>query len=189
MTRDNHTRFIILGFLSHEPMTGYDIKKRITENIGHFWDLSFGQIYPALRDLERDGLVTMVVERNEGGPDRKIYTITDGGRAELKRWLVRPVKREILRYEVLLKLFFGAGGEPENILCHVEGFRERNVTDLRKMLELEKELRDIPDLEKDHLYYLLTVLMGKKVFEAHIEWSDEVIDILKQRNRPGGPEV
>ena len=57
MAREKKIDMVILGLLSHEDLTGYDIKKRIDGAISFFWKGSFGNIYPALNDMEKQGLV------------------------------------------------------------------------------------------------------------------------------------
>ena len=57
MARQSQTSTAVLGVLSIEPATGYEIRQAITEILGHFWHESFGQIYPCLGALEKDGLV------------------------------------------------------------------------------------------------------------------------------------
>ena len=57
MPKENTARYILLGLLSHQPLSGYDIKKRVDLSIQPFWPVGFGQIYPTLAQLEREGLV------------------------------------------------------------------------------------------------------------------------------------
>ena len=51
MAKERKIDMVILGLLSHEDLTGYDIKKRIDGAISFFWKGSFGNIYPALKDI------------------------------------------------------------------------------------------------------------------------------------------
>jgi DNA-binding PadR family transcriptional regulator len=51
----NQTELAILGGLSIEPMTGYALRENIRNVLGHFWSESYGQIYPTLTELERNG--------------------------------------------------------------------------------------------------------------------------------------
>ena len=60
MARINKTQYAILGFLSFEPMSGYDIQKLAKESIGYFWQEGYGQIYPVLKKLLAHGLVSHV---------------------------------------------------------------------------------------------------------------------------------
>ena len=53
MSRKSQTELAVLGALAVEPATGYGVRQAITQTLGHFWQESFGQIYPCLADLER----------------------------------------------------------------------------------------------------------------------------------------
>jgi PadR family transcriptional regulator, regulatory protein AphA len=107
MSRDNKSRYAILGLLSLGPMSGYDIKKTIEASLSNFWSESYGQIYPILKSLVADGLATVSVETQTGKPNRYVYALTRAGQDELERWLHRPAEYEVGRNELLLKLFFG----------------------------------------------------------------------------------
>ena len=91
MAKDRKIDMVILGLLSHESLTGYDIKKRIDGAIRFFWKGSYGSIYPALAAMETEGLVTRVAETDSdvgsGGREKTAYAVTDNGRQVLLRWL------------------------------------------------------------------------------------------------------
>ena len=55
MAKDRKIDVVILGLLSHENLTGYDIKKRLDGAVGYFWKGSFGNIYPSLAAMEKEG--------------------------------------------------------------------------------------------------------------------------------------
>jgi Transcriptional regulator PadR-like family len=57
MAKASQTETAVLGALSVMPMTGYAIREAIRDVLGHFWSESFGQIYPTLAELERQGYV------------------------------------------------------------------------------------------------------------------------------------
>ena len=52
----------VLGLLKEQPLHGYELKKRLGETLGFLWGVSYGSLYPALRRLERDGAIEIVVE-------------------------------------------------------------------------------------------------------------------------------
>lgn len=58
MANVNKTRFAILGILNNMPGSGYDIKKNCDTGIAYFWNENFGHIYPVLKQMERDGVIT-----------------------------------------------------------------------------------------------------------------------------------
>ncbi|MGE5549529.1 MAG: PadR family transcriptional regulator [Bacteroidota bacterium] len=177
--KDNQTIYAILGLLHHEPLSGYDIRKRIENSIGYFWDAGYGQIYPSLRKMTVAGLVTSETERNEGRPDKKIYSLTEKGRIELRKWLEEPATREHVRYEILLKLFFGSLIPAARNLETVENFRARYAEKLARLEEYGRNLRRVLGEDQDHLYYYLTVLFGQHVYRAYLDWADQAGDLLK----------
>jgi len=86
MARERKIDMVILGLLSHEDLTGYDMKKRIDGAISFFWKGSFGNIYPALKDMENQALITKS-DTSMGGREKTTYHITENGRNLLKDWL------------------------------------------------------------------------------------------------------
>ncbi|MDA4124553.1 MAG: PadR family transcriptional regulator [Thaumarchaeota archaeon] len=74
-------RVYILTALSRSPMTGYDIMQRIEEKTEGVWRPGPGTIYPLLKSLVREKLVTH--SQRSKKTSRIAYTITDAGRGEL----------------------------------------------------------------------------------------------------------
>lgn len=179
MANEKKTERVILGLLSHESMTGYEIKKRLDTSLSFFWGASFGSIYPALNGLERDKLVTKE-ETTENGRDKIIYTITDQGRECLAKWLEVPVVKDEVRYETLLKLFFGAGLGPGGARQHIENFEAKIRMGLPLLEGFVQELDGIRELEKDHTYYMITAMFGVKTYQAYLEWCEEAKEILNE---------
>lgn len=79
-------KYVILGYLSWKPMTGYDIKKIIADSETLPWSASNNQIYHALVQLHDDGWVSRNIEGQIGAPDRHVYTITKTGGEALRDW-------------------------------------------------------------------------------------------------------
>ena len=80
-------KYVILGYLSWQPMTGYDVKKIIADSETLPWSANNNQIYRALVQLHNDEWVTKTIEDQIGAPDRHVYTITDGGIQALRKWV------------------------------------------------------------------------------------------------------
>lgn len=177
MANDKKMDQVILGLLSHESLTGYEIKKRIDTMLKYFWSGSYGSIYPTLSALVTDGFVTKN-ETVENGRDKIIYTITDAGRYHLKEWLAIPVAKDELRYETLLKLFFGSVAGTKISLEHIENFEEKIKNELTILRGAVMALEGILQ-EDDHKYYFLTALFGVKSYEAYLDWCEEAKKILK----------
>lgn len=76
---------IILGALVDGPLHGYAIVKRLHKHSDGLLKLGEGQLYPALHKLEKANMVVAHWDQQEGKPSRRVYSLTDGGREELKR--------------------------------------------------------------------------------------------------------
>lgn len=96
---------VILGLLSREDLSGYDIKLEVDESTRFFWAASYGQIYPELKRLEEEGLIEGTDDPH-GARARRVYRITGAGRSALASWIVDSGSTVELRHEGLLKLFF-----------------------------------------------------------------------------------
>ena len=77
-----NVRTICLAILAHGEATGYDLKKSWQEGpFAYLGGASYGSIYPALAKLQQDGLITSREVIQHGKPVRRVYSLTDAGRA------------------------------------------------------------------------------------------------------------
>ena len=97
-------RYAILGLLSRQPLTGYDLKKLFAEAETLYWTGNNNQIYRTLVELHKAHLVTQVVHPQEDAPARKVYTITAAGQAALHAWLQTPPELPQVRNPFMLQL-------------------------------------------------------------------------------------
>jgi PadR family transcriptional regulator, regulatory protein AphA len=183
--REVKSKYAILGMLSIAPMSGYDIKKKVETSISNFWTESYGQIYPVLRNLIAQKLVTKTVESEAGKPDRHVYSLTARGRKELRRWLHEGFAPKIQRNEFLLKLFFGEEITTKANIAHVEQFRELQRGLLQKYGAVEKEIaREYAD-NSNAPYWLMTVRYGQHVSRALLQWCDKTLAELNRMAESG----
>jgi PadR family transcriptional regulator AphA len=114
----------LLGLLAARPRSGYDLKQAVDRTIRHFWAASYGQIYPELKRLEAAGWIAGAEDGTRG---RRVYEVTDAGRAALTGWLHGRETRIELRDESLLRLFFADALPVEEALgllaARLEGYR------------------------------------------------------------------
>ena len=179
MAKEKKIDMVILGLLSHEDLTGYDIKKRIDGAVSFFWKGSFGNIYPALKDMESAGFIEKT-DSSVGGRERIVYHISKSGKEQLVNWLNEEQAANELRYETLLKLFFGAASGRKTAIRNIEAF-ERQIEDDLKILKLQANIlkRDIDD--EDHLYYYLTASFGIDTYEAYLKWCTKAKRLLEKQ--------
>jgi PadR family transcriptional regulator AphA len=178
MAKENRSKYAVLGMLATGPMSGYDIKQTIETSIGHFWNESYGQIYPILKHLTEEGLATRTHVAQANRPDRYVYTLTEQGHAELRAWLETPVERPPERIEILLRLVFGQQVPVEVHIRQLERYRETYLQDweiIRGALEhYEKQDATRPEVA----YWKIAVEYGRLNCEAMLRWCEESLAVL-----------
>jgi DNA-binding PadR family transcriptional regulator len=112
--------FFILGLLAQKPMSGYDIK-RFMKSLG--WLIgspSGGSLYPVLRALLQEDLVTVKVIPGLDKPPRKIYSITDAGRQALQSWTEQPVVASTSLKAFVMRLLLADSHTKAGLLAHLQ---------------------------------------------------------------------
>lgn len=106
----------LLGFLSLEPVHGYEIHQRFTSLPGlwEIWRIKQSRLYAMLGRLEAKGLILADTLVQENRPAKKVFSLTPKGEAAYQAWISEPVQtpREF-RLEFLVKLFFAIQAGPE----------------------------------------------------------------------------
>ncbi len=80
-----NTPTLVLAVLEDAPQHGYAIAREINRRSDNALRCKQGTLYPALHALERDGLIVGEWETGGGERPRKVYALTESGRAELAR--------------------------------------------------------------------------------------------------------
>ncbi len=178
--RRSDTVYAIMGVITTGCRTGYEIKQMIDQSLVHFWKISYGQIYPILRQLEEGGLATVKETGQEGKPDKKEYHLTEKGMEELKTWLEQPIQDiPTERNEILLKVFFSRHQSKEQSIRLLEDYKEKLTERYNIYCLIENEISDKHRKEPDLQYWLFTLDYGKRMTSAAIDWCTETIDKLQ----------
>ena len=178
--RESTSRFAILGLLGFGAMSGYDVKKLIERSVAHFWNESYGQIYPILNRLAAEGLAARRREKQRGKPDRQIYSLTDKGRQELARWLGVPARQEPFRNELLLKLFLGAEGRVADSIAQIAQYEASQRAHLEMYLGIERRVRQELAGHPQLPFSLVTLHYGQHRCRATLGWCAKSIRALKR---------
>lgn len=107
---------LCLGVLSKGPASGYEIRKEFEEGpLGHFQDVGFGSIYPALKRLVDSGLAEFAEQDRDDRPDKKLYRITAAGRQALFEQVSSNPAADKFRSDFLFVLMFAELMEPRHL--------------------------------------------------------------------------
>jgi DNA-binding PadR family transcriptional regulator len=179
MARARNTQFPILGLLSIQPMSGYDIRCEIEQTLRFFWRESEGQIYPALKELEGKGNIERVQGRGKQVRARQLYAITESGRMALREWVAAAPQEQSPRNEFLLKILLTRYGPPGASLEHIRTHRQHAAERLAAAAQLQKMVRknsSYPDFPVWMALFRYGVLLRK----AEIAWCDETLRALRK---------
>lgn len=179
--------FAILGFLNYQPYTGYDLKKIFDTSVRHFWPADQSQIYRTLARLTERDFARVEKVPQEDRPDRKVYHITDAGRAELLRWLAGPHPREEPRSAALIQVFFAGQLSDEEILAKFEGFAGMMRSILARYDQVPDQLfpyQQEMNSPREQFFWMLTLDNGIRSMRANLEWAESVIDQIKKGKVP-----
>lgn len=155
----------MLGLLQAGPKHGYELKNDFEAVMAGTWEVNTGQIYTTLGRLERDGLVDNELIAQEGRPDKKVYTLTAAGQAELDAWFTTTVSDQWPRDEFLAKLLMyqlvkGSDGRPL-----IWQQRRTHLETIRELMRLRQETQNP----------VARLLLERTVLhlEAEIEWLNQ----------------
>ena len=159
--------------------TGYDIKQLVDKSTRHFWAASYGQIYPELRRLEEQGLISGQPEPR-GGRARTVYKLTPDGQAAFTDWLGdtdEDTPFEV-RAEGMLKLFFSDSATQEQRIRNLHAMRESHRRTLAQLQTLRSDTPDMPTGPQ------LTLELGLGLHRFIIEWCEQAERRLAHEDEP-----
>lgn len=177
---------ILLGLL-REPATGYDLKNAFRERVGHFWSAELSQIYPTLKRLEERGLLRSRLEPSRKGPNRRVYTLTEEGRAEVSRWVGGDPAVGTERFAYLAQLYFmDSIGDIRQTRAFMTALRDHMARWLAQLEALEAEIMtahgDAPERYGDAGFHqFATLRMGIRSIGSKVAWCDETLAAIDRR--------
>jgi len=172
-------KYAILGLLSQESCSGYDLSMALSGALQEFWSANHSQIYPELKRLSEEGLVDYQVEISGNVLERKVYSLTEAGRADFLEWLHREEDiasppKDVFR----LRMFFANEMEPErrrDLIAHELTLHRERLARLRGKRE---QFAVPPEPSSPALgdYMVLTGAVRRE--EASCEWLSWCLTVL-----------
>ncbi|MEW2357603.1 helix-turn-helix transcriptional regulator [Spirillospora sp. NPDC029432] len=183
------TSWAVLGLLSFgQELSGYDLKKWADWSLKFFyWSPSYSQIYGELKRLEKAGYAVSRVELTESTRGKRVYAITDEGRAAVSRWARdAPVEPPVLKHGVMLRAWLGHLMEPERLREVIEQHREY-ADRMSRLAEVDAEgAAEVAEWA----YPELVLRWSKRYYEAERDLARQMLDDLEElaRRPPPKPE-
>jgi DNA-binding PadR family transcriptional regulator len=159
----------ILGLLKDRAMHGYELRKELTAQLGQFWQVSYGSLYPAIRRLETNRAVELIFPKKEVARRKNIYRITREGE--------RLFENSLSEHAAIsddtqfgLKFAFFRYLNPD---ARVELLERRRAYLTEKLAEIRAQLRKYRERIDAYTYRLME--HGGDTTRADIEWIDGLI--------------
>ncbi len=175
---------IILGMLRKQPKSGYDLKKELETVIHYFWEADISRIYRTLGKMQKKGWVEFEMVIQEDSPNKKVYSLTDAGRAELHAWLAEPGKTSGANNPFLAQLHFSYAIPIEAQLAVMKA-RLVDLNEEHEELIRRGERLSLPiPLPANALQTRVTREMfsleyGIRRNQFEIEWAENIIRVLE----------
>jgi len=167
----------ILGLLYEEPQYGYQLEKTIEGwGMRNWTQIGFSSIYYVLKKLEKKELVESNLEKVEGKPSRKVFTITDLGKQTMKEKLT-----DLLSWNKKLINPFDLGLaylnylEPQEVIDCLENYME-SAQGRIKFLESSVRMQE----ELNAPYYVIALFSRPlAILKTEIAWVEKFIEKIK----------
>jgi DNA-binding PadR family transcriptional regulator len=165
------TSFAILGLLSIQPFTTYELAQQMHRTLSWFWPRAASMIYEEPKKLVTAGLATSQVTFT-GKRRSTVYEITEAGRAALGDWLDTPAAGMCLEFEAMLKVAFADAGDVTQLRAAVREIRADAEARLAEILARSTEYAATGGPFPDRLPIVAItgkLLMGQ--YEAVVRWA------------------
>ncbi len=181
--------FAVLGLLHESPMHGYELRKRLNAVLGSFRALSYGSLYPCLKQLLRTGWIVEDASADgvaalAGKRSKIVYKLTADGKEHFQELLAEsgPSAWEDENFGVHFAFF--ARTDAATRLRILEGRRSRleeRLEGFRAALTRTRERMDSYTQELQR--------HGLESVEREVRWLNELIDSERQTNKPDKPHT
>ncbi|MNI51814.1 hypothetical protein D3C73_1065560 [compost metagenome] len=90
------------------------------------------------------------------------------------------MEKELIRYEILLKLYFSSSASSATMLGHIKEFQHNHHRQQKLFEQFEAQLKQNADVHSNHKQILMVLSFGQKMWESYAAWCDETIRLLEQ---------
>lgn len=143
-----------------------------------FWQESYGQIYPELNALLKEGFIFEAgnEDKDNSGREKIKYGITDNGINKLKLWMEAENEKETIRSEFLLKLYLSTNDNSTEMKRHLEEFHDRSQIQLDIFRMFETQLIEHVDIHSNHRQILNVLALGIRQQELYCDWCRQLLE-------------
>ncbi len=179
-------RHAVLAALLPGEASGYDLAKLFRASVGNFWVATPQQLYRELERLDEDGLIAGHVVEQQRRPNKRVYSLTRAGRAELAEYTREPARDTFIKDGLLVKVQAVDVGDQPAVRQALQARIEQSRARLSGYEALRDRMLDGAS-EPDYLASApavgpyLTLLRGLRFESENIEWAQQALEVLERR--------
>ncbi len=172
--------YALLGLIAKSEsgeIHGYDLSRSFAgSGLGRILRLEPGMLYHYLKKMVRDDLITSMVERQTGRPDRQVHSLTRDGRDALQSWISAPVgaTREV-RLDFLVKLYLARGLDPVRAAALVA---DQRAVMRSRAARLSEQVDDAQGDDLDNAFGDTVLRLRLSQTRAALDWLDTLPESL-----------
>lgn len=180
-------RYAILGFLSWESFSGYDLKKLFEDSAAFHWSGNNNQIYKVLVELHEQGLVTLEVQQQADYPPRKIYTITESGRSELRQWLLTTPELPQIKNTFLVQVAWADQLTSDELEDLLNRYEEELRAQSLMLNEQRRRSKTAPQRTAREILMWNAIMQNRiSVYDAELNWVSQLrVELNDMQNTKG----
>lgn len=173
---------MILGLLLLSERTIYQLRERIDKGLNLMYSSSMGSIQAAVRKLLQGGYIDYE-EAVDNGKYKKVYRITESGRAYFFAWINAPIEQQSIRCPELVKVYFMGFSDKKNREAGIRGYLSF-LKEQHRVLDAvckEAENVEVPERRKEIFnYQQAAALYGRDLYKFNIDWFKKLLRKMEE---------
>ncbi|MEH0545372.1 PadR family transcriptional regulator [Streptomyces sp. NPDC054884] len=179
-------RHAVLAALLDGEYSGYQLAKAFDVGVANFWHALPQQLYAELAKLEGEGLVAGRQVIQETRPNKRLFHVTDAGRAELEKFAAAVAKPSFIRDDLLVKVQVADRIGTASVIEQLEERASAAEGKIELLGKLLRQLRGEQDeaeflLRGERIGPYLTCLRGLAFEQGHRDWCLRIATVLRER--------
>jgi DNA-binding PadR family transcriptional regulator len=183
-------RHAVLAALLDGDASGYELAQRFDASVANFWHARPQQIYGELRHIEQQGLIRGRNVRQRGRPNKRVFTITEGGRDALREFAAAPTRPGAVKEDLAVKVYAAAVADPEALIAALNHRAAQSAVNLERY---QSQADALGDPDGADIGPSLTLARGIAYERENINWCALAAKRLRRRadnsREPSGDEI
>ena len=177
-------KYALLGIIDtgNRSYSGYELKKIFDSSMQFYWNATYTQIYSTLSRLHDESLLTMELVHQDDLHHKKMYAITDAGKAELREGVAKPFDIQKVRNTMLVQVTLADRLDNSQVTAMLDAYivivRER-LAALRS--DGVQEILNRARNERERFFWRVSLQKGVRTFERELDWAEDTLREFKEQ--------